>query len=250
MAASHPSELGARRAAVAVVVVLGLLAACGGDDPAPEMPGDAGRPSDVARAPVRAELEIPDDAPRVAFLGDSIAAGLHLARDEAFPAVLQHRLALRGHPFHLINAGVSGDTTAGGATRVDWILRQEPDVVVVELGANDGFRGVPLETVEANLREIVVSIQSAGARPVLLGIRLPPNYGADYTTGFDALYARVAEELETAHVPYFMRGVAGVPEMNLPDGIHPTPEGHRKLAENVANTLADVLADLQRAQER
>ena len=157
------------------------------------------------------------------------------------PAVLQRRLAEEGFPFRLINAGVSGDTTAGGVARVDWILGQDPDVVVIELGANDGFRGVPLATVEENLRAIVERVREAGAQPLLLGIRLPPNYGSEYTDGFDTLYARVAEETGVSFVPFFMEGVAGVPEMNLPDGIHPTPEGHRRLADNLATALAGML---------
>ena len=201
-------------------------------------------PATVAAAPPSDALAIPAEAPKVAFLGDSIAAGLHLARDEAFPAILQQRLAKAGQPFHLINAGVSGSTTAGGVARVDWILGQAPDVVVVELGANDGFRGIDLDTVEENLRAIIARIQAAGARTLLLGIRLPPNYGSEYTDGFDALYGRVAQETGVAHVAFFMEGVAGVPDMNLADGIHPTPEGHRRLADNVQSALSEVLSGL------
>ena len=154
---------------------------------------------------------------------------------------LQRRLAEDGLPFHLINAGVSGDTTAGGVARVDWLLKQEPAVVVIELGANDGFRGVPLATIEENLRRIVERVREAGVRALLLGIRLPPNYGSEYAGGFDELYARVAEETGVAYVPFFMEGVAGVPDMNLQDGIHPTPAGHEKLADNLESSLADLL---------
>ena len=175
------------------------------------------------------------------FLGDSIAAGLHLAPSEAFPAVLQRRLAARGLPFRLINAGVSGDTTSGGAARVDWILRSKPNVVVVELGANDGFRGVPLATIEANLRQVVSRLREGGAKVLLLAVKLPPNLGRDYTEGFDAIFVRVAMDLGVANVPYFMKGVAGEPDQNLADGIHPTPAGHERLAANVEEALALLL---------
>jgi acyl-CoA thioesterase-1 len=123
------------------------------------------------------------------------------------------------------------------------LLRQDPTVVIVELGANDGFRGVELDTVEQNLRKILARITEHGATPLLLGVRLPPNYGPEYATGFDAVYARVAKDLGVAFVPYFMEGVGGVLDMNLADGIHPTPEGHVKLADNVAPELTRVLRE-------
>lgn len=234
---------------LAVLAVVLLVVACGGEQPdAPDM----GAPADTDVAPRTVDdepaLAIPDDAPTVAFLGDSIAAGLHLARDEAFPARIQRRLATDGRPFHLVNAGVSGDTTAGGVARIDWLLGQEPDVVVIELGFNDGFRGVPVETVEENLRTLVSRIRDAGARPVLLGIRLPPNYGSDYAGAFAELYPQLAEELDVPFVDHFMDGVAGFPELNLPDGIHPTPEGHERLADNVAPAVRRVLELLPRGE--
>jgi acyl-CoA thioesterase-1 len=207
-----------------------VLSACGGAAPPPPAPGGAA-----------AAAAVPADAPLVAFLGDSIAAGLHLPRDEAFPAVLQRELAAAGVPFRLVNAGVSGDTTAGGRARVDWLLRQKPAVVVVELGANDGFRGIPAEVVEGNLREILLRVAGAGAKPLLLGMRLPPNYGPEYVRAFEGLYGRLAEETGCAFVPGFLDGVGGRPDRNLEDGIHPTAEGHRVLAANVAPALRKVL---------
>lgn len=181
------------------------------------------------------------DAPKVAFLGDSISAGLSLPADQAFPALLARRLRAE-QPFQLINAGVSGDTSAGGLRRLDWILKQHPDVVVVELGANDGLRGVPLDSIERNLRAILQKVRDAGAIPLLLGMRLPPNYGAEYVEGFAAIYPRLARELGVAHVPFFMQGVAGVPELNLEDGLHPTAEGQRRLAASVEPALREALA--------
>jgi len=183
------------------------------------------------------------EGPLVVFLGDSLAAGLHLDASDAFPAVLQRTLTEQGVPFRLINAGVSGDTTAGGLRRVDWLLKQQPDWVVLELGANDGLRGVQLTAIEANLRAIIAKVQAAGAGVLLLGLCLPPNYGGDYTSGFLALYERIADDLALPFVPCFIEGVGGVAELNLSDGIHPTAEGQRKLAEKLAPVLARVLSE-------
>lgn len=223
------------RAAVLVLAALGApLPGCGRG-----APDAAGPPSPAgARAPAP---EIPADAPLVAFLGDSIAAGLHLPKDRAFPSVLQRRLAAKGLPFRLVNAGVSGDTTSGGRERLDWILKQGPAVVVVELGANDGFRGVPVETVEENLRDILRRVAEGGAKPLLLGMRLPPNYGPSYTGAFREAFARVADDTDCAFVPFFMEGVAGRLDRNLPDAIHPTAEGHEILADNVEPALRELL---------
>ena len=224
------------------LLALAALAACSREpsDP-PALPGEA--PDAEASDAPRAALEIPADAPVVLVLGDSIAAGLHLSLEQAFPAVLQRLLVERGTPFRLVNAGVSGDTSAGGLARVDWVLRSHPDVVVVELGANDGLRGQPPEAIEANLRGVVEACRKGGAEVLLLGLRMPPSLGPDYARAFDAVYARVAEALDVAFVPYFMEGVGGVPELNLDDGMHPTPEGHRRLAENVAPALQRLLDD-------
>jgi acyl-CoA thioesterase-1 len=219
-----------------------VCAACDAGSTPSDLPDERG--SAPARVPGTAAPDapaIPADAPTVAFLGDSLSAGLHLARDEAFPAVLQRRLAEAGKPFHLVNAGVSGDTTAGGLARVDWLLAQDPDVVVIELGANDGFRGIPVGTVETNLRGIVARVRQKGARVLLLGVPLPPNYGPEYTRSFKDLYERFAAELEVTWVPGFMEGVGGLPDMNLADGIHPTPQGHVRLAKNVEAALAELL---------
>ncbi|MBL8857358.1 MAG: arylesterase [Planctomycetes bacterium] len=185
--------------------------------------------------------EIPRDAPIVVFLGDSITAGLHLPAQQAFPAVVQAECARRGHPFQLVNAGVSGDTSAGGLARTDWVLQREPEIVVIELGGNDGLRGQDLGTIEVNLRAIIEKVRAAGARVLLLGMRLPPSYGAEYTAGFEALYERIAADTKVAYVPYFMNRVGGVPEMLLEDGLHPTAVGHATLAENMVEQLIALL---------
>lgn len=187
---------------------------------------------------------IPDDAPKVVFLGDSISAGLHLSAEEAFPAVLERRFAASPTPFRLINAGVSGDTTAGGVRRLDWLLDQNPDVIVVELGANDGLRGVDADEIEKNLREIVRRAKAADVKVLILGMKLPPNYGLPYTAKFEALYEKIADDEDVPLVPYFMKGVAGDPTKNLEDGIHPTEKGHEMLADNVEDALSKVLEGL------
>ena len=199
--------------------------------------GYRGDPSREARA----ALEIPEGSPRVAFLGDSLTAGLHLAADEAWPAALQRSLFDAGHPFFLQNAGVSGDTTADGVRRLEWTLKSEPDIVVVGLGANNGLRGIDLESTENDLRAIVGGIREAGAVPLLLGMNVPTNLGA-YAVEFSKMFPRIAEDLDVAFVPNFLDGVGGIPEMNLPDGIHPTAEGHERLAENVEPELRALLA--------
>lgn len=158
--------------------------------------------------------------------------------------MLQRTLAARGKPFELLNAGMSGDTSAGGLRRVAWILKQQPALVIVELGANDGMRGQPVAEVEQNLRAIVERIREHGTAVMLLGMRIPPSYGQSYVESFDAIYPRIAKDLGVAFVPFFMAGVATDPKLNLPDGIHPTKEGHERLAENLAGPLENALAAL------
>jgi len=217
-----------------------LAAACsgGGDDrPAGRYLFDAPAGDGSAFAPA---LTVPDSAPTVVFLGDSIGAGLHLAEHLAFPSLLQARMAREGLPFHLVSSCESGRTTAGGVTALEWVMQRAPDLVVIELGGNDGLRGVSLATVERNLRTMIERAEEGGADVLLLGVRLPPNLGA-YGTEFDALYPRLAAEYGIRFEPYFMRDVGGVPALNLPDGLHPTAEGHERLADNVAPALRAAL---------
>jgi acyl-CoA thioesterase-1 len=229
---------------------LTLVAACG-ESPAGETrsarsplpsPESLARPAPDAE-PAAPAPDVPADAPLVVFLGDSISAGLHLEPGAAFPAVAQRLLAAEGRPFRLVNAGVSGDTSAGGLRRLDWLLEQRPDVLVVELGGNDGLRGQPAAEIEARLREIVTRAQAADARVLLLGVRLPPSLGRDYVAEFEGLYPRLADELGCAYVPFFMDGVGGVEGMMLDDGLHPSAAGHERIAANVARVLGELVAD-------
>ena len=133
--------------------------------------------------------------------------------------------------------------TAGGLARLDWLLRQNPDLVVVELGANDGLRGVDLASIESNLRQIIAKLQAKDLPVLLLGMRLPPNYGADYTEGFQDVYAKIADDTNVRFVPFFLEGVAGDPNLNLPDGIHPTTKGHQL----IAGLLKPILTEMVQA---
>lgn len=175
------------------------------------------------------------------MLGDSLAAGLGLAEDEAFPAVLERMLRDRGHDVEVVNAGVSGDTTAGGLSRLDWVLQRRTAVLVVELGGNDGLRGQSLANTEANLREIVRRGRAAGAAVVLAGMDVPTNYGPDYGSAFADIYPRVATEEEATLVPGFVRILGEQPELLQPDGLHPTAEGQRRLAEQLVPALLETL---------
>jgi acyl-CoA thioesterase-1 len=177
----------------------------------------------------------------VVALGDSLTAGLGVAADEAFPARLQARLRAEGYDYRVVNAGVSGDTTAGGLRRVDWALRAHPDVVIVALGANDGLRGQSPPAIRANLEEIVARFQAAGARVLLAGMRLPPNYGAEYTKEFEALFPAVARRAKIALVPFLLDGVAADPRLNQADGIHPTAAGQQMIADRLWPHLRPLL---------
>jgi acyl-CoA thioesterase I len=172
------------------------------------------------------------DAERVIVaLGDSLTAGFGLLPDEAYPALLEQRLRHAGYAYRVVNGGVSGDTSAAALRRVDWVLRARPAVVVVALGANDGLRHQSVAAMRDNLVEIVRRIQAAGARVLLVGMRVPPNYGADYARAFAAVFPDVARTTRVPLVPFLLDGVAGDARLNQPDGVHPTAEGQRRLAD-------------------
>jgi acyl-CoA thioesterase-1 len=178
----------------------------------------------------------------VVALGDSLTAGLGVAPDEAYPALIEARLRREGHGYRVVNAGVSGDTSAGGRRRVDWVLRSKPEVVIVALGANDGLRGLPVNDLRENLEAIVKQLQAAGARVLLVGMRVPPNYGDDYARAFAAVFPAVARRTGAALAPFLLDGVAGEARLNQPDGIHPTAEGQRVIATALWPHLRQLLA--------
>jgi acyl-CoA thioesterase-1 len=179
--------------------------------------------------------------PVIVALGDSLTAGLGVTADEAYPALLQARLERDGLRYRVVNAGVSGDTTAGALRRVDWVLRARPAVVVVALGANDGLRGLPVTAMRDNLAAIVTRLRAGGARVLLAGMRLPPNYGAAYTREFAEAFPSVARRASVPLVPFLLEGVAGVPALNQADGIHPNAAGQRVVADNVWRALQPLL---------
>jgi acyl-CoA thioesterase-1 len=192
--------------------------------------------------------EVPDDRPVVVFLGTSLTAGLGLASDEdTYVARVAELAASAGTPIRAVNAGVSGETSAGGLRRLDWVLRAPLDVLVLELGANDGLRGQDPFALEDNLTEIVRRTRTRypGVRVVLAGMEAPPNLGPLYTSAFRSIFSAVAEQEGAALVPFLLEGVAGVPALNQSDLIHPTAEGHVVVAENVWEVLGPVLTELE-----
>ena len=176
----------------------------------------------------------------VAF-GDSLTAGFGVAHEEAYPVRLEQRLRREGYAYRVVNAGVSGDTTAGALRRIDWVLRARPDVVIVALGANDGLRGQSVAAMRGNLDAIVTRLRGAGARVLLAGMRMPPNYGDEYAREFAAAFPTVARRAGIPLVPFLLDGVATVARLNLPDAIHPNAEGHRIIAEHLWPYLVPLL---------
>jgi len=181
----------------------------------------------------------------ILFFGDSLTAGLGLEdpSTQAFPALIQKKLDAAGLPWRAVNAGLSGETSAGRLRRVDWILRQHVEVFVLELGGNDGLRGLPPETTRANLQAIIDRVRAKypAAKIVLAGIAAPPNMGADFTRAFAAIFPELAEKNDVSLIPFLLEGVGGRPELNQPDGIHPNVQGHAIVAETVWKVLKPLL---------
>jgi acyl-CoA thioesterase I len=179
----------------------------------------------------------------VVILGDSLAAGSGVDPSEAFPALLQKKIDAAGLPFTIVNASVSGDTTAGGLRRLDWLLRRKIDVLIIELGGNDGLRGIPPEVTRTNIQSIIDRVKKKypGAQIVIAGMQMPPNMGKDYIEAFKAVFPELARKNNAALVPFLLEGVGGKTEMNQPDMIHPNPAGHKLVAENLWAVLKPIL---------
>ena len=181
-------------------------------------------------------------ADTVLVVGDSISAAFGLDSRQGWVALLEQRLAEQGYPHRVVNASISGDTSAGGAARLPALLAEHrPSLVIVELGGNDGLRGLPLAQLQQNLASMIDSARTSDARVLLLGMRLPPNYGARYTQAFAGVFTRLAEEKQVALLPFFLEGVGGVPGMMQRDGIHPTAEAQPRLLENLWPLLQPLL---------
>ena len=183
--------------------------------------------------------------PKIVALGDSLTAGLGLPTEQAYPAVLQQRLNDGGYGFDVINAGVSGDTSAGGLRRLDWALEGDVRVLIVALGANDGLRGVPTGEMKRNLSTIIEGARRRRVSVLLAGMEAPPNFGPLYTAAYRQVFRDLAREYQVPFVPFLLEGVAGAPALNQADGIHPTAEGARMVADHLWSALkpmVDVVA--------
>ena len=196
---------------------------------------------------ILAETPAPTGSPAstrtVVFLGDSLTAGLGVQPREAFPALVAEKIRAAGLPFAVENAGLSGDTSAGGLRRIDWLLQRRIDLLVLELGANDGLRGLDLKSMKENLQAIIDKTRARNpeVKIVLAGMQVPPNLGADYATGFERVYNELARENKATLIPFLLEGVGGHRELNQPDLIHPSPAGHQIIAELVWRTLEPIL---------
>jgi acyl-CoA thioesterase I len=179
--------------------------------------------------------------PRIVALGDSLTAGLGLPVAAAYPAVLEERLKDAGMNFEVVNAGVSGDTSAGGLARLDWALQGDVRVLIVALGGNDGLRGLPVEQLRRNVTQIIERAQARRIDVILAGMEAPPNYGRDYIVAFHRVYPELAAQYHVAFVPFLLQGVAGSESLNQRDGIHPTAAGARLVADNVWSVLKPIV---------
>ncbi len=179
----------------------------------------------------------------ILFFGDSLTAGYGLSPEEAFPALSEKELTKNGKNVKVVSAGLSGETSAGGVTRIDWVLRQSIDVFVLELGANDGLRGLPVDQTKKNLQAIIdkVKVKNPNVKIVIAGMMVPPNMGNTYTTQFTAIFPEIAKTNKATLMPFLLQGVAGDEKLNQADGIHPNVEGHKIVATNITKILSPLL---------
>lgn len=229
-------DLGFRICGLGFLVAISVLVAgCSRPerDATPPLETAADRPID---APVPAQAR-----PRVVFLGDSLTAGYGLPKEQSVPSLIQKQLDAEGYDYEVVNHGVSGDTSAGGVSRLDWALDGDVRVLVLELGANDGLRGLPVESTKANLSDIITRAKARGVTVLLTGMEAPPNHGPLYTQQFRQLFADLAREHEVAFVPFYLEGVAGNPALNISDGIHPNAEGAAIVRQTVWKALRPLL---------
>ena len=245
------------RPVVLLIAVIGLFvgAACRPSTrgpSTPEGPSEARPPGRSGQAPAtQGGLRDAQATPRsgqgpvqgrIVFLGDSLTAGLGLAPEQSYPALLQRKLDANGYRYEVVNAGVSGDTSAGALRRLDWSLEGDVKILVVALGGNDGLRGLSPQDMKANLTAIVERARQSGITVILTGMEAPPNYGADYTRQFRDVYLDLAKTYDVRVVPFLLQGVAGVSGLNQADGIHPNARGAQLVADLVWRALEPVLA--------
>lgn len=220
-------------------LVLFLLVACGGKS------GQTSGNSEVTTEQTENSADKTDNSKVIVFFGDSLTAGYGLDTKEAFPAVIQQIVDSLNLNYTVINAGLSGETTASGKNRLDWVLNQKADVFILELGANDGLRGIPLTETRQNLQDIIDSVREKNPDMVIIlaGMQIPPNMGQEYTAEFRRIFPELADKNEALIIPFLLDNVAGIPELNQVDGIHPTVEGQKIVADNVWEVLEPVLTN-------
>ena len=220
-----------------LAALLGLAITACNSGPAAEKPAATAAPAATSATPPAAAKK------RLLFFGNSLTAGLGVEPEQAFAGLIGQRIDSLKLPYEVINAGLSGETTAGGRSRVGWILRQPVDIFVLELGANDGLRGIPLASTRQNLQGIVDTVRrrSPGAQIVLAGMQIPPNMGQAYSADFKAVFQEIAAKNHLVLIPFLLEGVGGHPDLNQADGIHPTPAGHRIVARTVWSVLRPLL---------
>ncbi len=217
-----------------LLAALFLGAACRSDQETPSTP---------SRAAEEAATPTPEDLrPVILAFGDSLTAGYGLTPEEAYPALLQRRLDEKGYRYRVVNAGVSGETTAGGLRRLEWSLAERVELVILALGANDGLRGQPVPEMRQNLIQMIELTQARNARVILAGMEAPPNLGPEYTQAFRAVYPELARRYRLPLIPFLLEDVAGLPEFNQADGIHPNRTGELRVLENVWRILEPLLA--------
>ncbi len=189
--------------------------------------------------------EVGEDTPVILFLGNSLTAGYQLRPSQAFPALIQEKIDALVWKFKVVNAGLSGETSAGGLRRIDWVMRQRIDILVLELGANDALRGIPLDVTEANLQGIIDKVRQKNpqVRVAIAGMQVPPILGQEYTEQFRSIFPGLAQRNQAGLIPFLLEGVAGIVELNLGDGYHPNPEGHEIVAETVWEVLKPILEE-------
>lgn len=190
-----------------------------------------------------AMMSFQDKPATILFYGDSLTAGYGLSKEQAFPAVVEEILEKRGEHAEIINAGLSGETSAGGKSRINWVLKRPVDIMVLELGANDGLRGLPVEQTRQNLQAIIDKAREKNPdiKIIIAGMMVPPNLGPEYSKSFQSIFPALAEENDAELIPFLLRDVAGIKSLNQADGIHPNVEGHKIVAQNVLRVLDKVL---------
>jgi acyl-CoA thioesterase-1 len=226
---------------LAAALALTVVACAPRSDDREDARGRRARSTAAPRVSAAVPAKSPAGArPRIAVLGDSLTAGLGVPKAAAYPALLQQRLDADGFDFEIVDAGVSGDTSAGGLARLDWALDGDVRVLIVALGGNDALRGLPAEELRRNLAQIIERAQARGITVILAGMEAPPNYGRDYIVSFHTVYPALAAHYRVAFVPFLLQGVAGNEALNQPDGIHPTAAGARIVADNVWAVLKPI----------